>query len=157
MGALENAACFLLICLFLNEVSMGDLNSSATTLPWNVSIITYNVTDQLWSTFAPPWVGTPNVRGTFDILESCILTLIACIYTALHLDVLSKPTWQRFLLEKTKWVLITLLAPEITMATAALQFFHAFGLMCNLKYLQKQQKSSKWSAEADVRNLVCCI
>src|SRR4051812_33110876 len=41
----------------------------------------------LHSTIAPSWVSAPNIRGTSDILYSCLLTLFACIYTALHLNV----------------------------------------------------------------------
>ncbi|KAK3947874.1 hypothetical protein QBC32DRAFT_195255, partial [Pseudoneurospora amorphoporcata] len=33
---------------------------------------------------APPWVSSPNVRGTGDIIISCLVTLIACAYTAIH-------------------------------------------------------------------------
>uniref|UniRef100_A0A0D2YBU7 Uncharacterized protein n=1 Tax=Fusarium oxysporum (strain Fo5176) TaxID=660025 RepID=A0A0D2YBU7_FUSOF len=128
---------------------MGDLNSSTFTQPWNVSIVNYNETDHLWSKFAPPWVGTPNVRGTFDILESCIFTLIACVFTALHLDVIPNPTWQRLLLEKIKWVLLTIVVPEISLLTASNQIGCAWALKSKLKKIQKQQKSSISSPEAD--------
>ncbi|KAJ4032297.1 hypothetical protein NW758_011974 [Fusarium oxysporum] len=128
---------------------MGDLNSSTFTQPWNVSIVNYNGTDHLWSKFAPPWVGTPNVRGTFDILESCIFTLIACVFTALHLDVIPNPTWQRLLLEKIKWVLLTIVVPEISLLTASNQIGCAWALKSKLKKIQKQQKSSISSPEAD--------
>ncbi|KAJ9418212.1 hypothetical protein QL093DRAFT_2566114 [Fusarium oxysporum] len=126
-----------------------DLNSSTFTQPWNVSIVNYNETDHLWSKFAPPWVGTPNVRGTFDILESCIFTLIACVFTALHLDVIPNPTWQRLLLEKIKWVLLTIVVPEISLLTASNQIGCAWALKSKLKKIQKQQKSSISSPEAD--------
>ncbi|RKK13392.1 hypothetical protein BFJ63_vAg991 [Fusarium oxysporum f. sp. narcissi] len=128
---------------------MGDLNSSTFTQPWNVSIVNYNGTDHLWSKFAPPWVGTPNVRGTFDILESCIFTLIACVFTALHLDIIPNPTWQRLLLEKIKWVLLTIVVPEISLLTASNQIGCAWALKSKLKKIQKQQKSSISSPEAD--------
>jgi hypothetical protein len=72
---------------------MVDLNSSIITQPWNMSVVSDNGTDQLRNLVAPAWVGSPNVRGSMDILRSCILTLVACIYTALHLDVPRKTTW----------------------------------------------------------------
>ncbi|KAF5691380.1 hypothetical protein FDENT_3421 [Fusarium denticulatum] len=109
---------------------MGDLNSSNFTQPWQVSILYSNVTD-LNSKFAPPWVGSPNIRGTFDILESCIFTLIACVFTALHLDIIPNSTWQRRLLEKIKWVLLTIMVPS------------------QLKKIQRQQKSSMSSPDDD--------
>ncbi|ENH70802.1 hypothetical protein FOC1_g10005104 [Fusarium oxysporum f. sp. cubense race 1] len=128
---------------------MGDLNSSTFIQPWNVSIVNYNGTDHLWSKLAPSWVGTPNVRGTFDILESCIFTLIACVFTALHLDVLPNPKWQRLLFEKAKWVLLTIVIPEVSILTATNQLFDAWILKSGLKKIQKRQKSSKSSPEAD--------
>ncbi|KAF5622269.1 hypothetical protein F25303_12080 [Fusarium sp. NRRL 25303] len=84
-----------------------------------------------------------------DILQSCILTLIACIYTALHLDILSKPIWQRFLVEKGKWVVITLLAPEISLYTAASQLYYAWSLKSALRKIQKERQSSNRTADAD--------
>ncbi|KAF5696953.1 hypothetical protein FGLOB1_13148 [Fusarium globosum] len=130
---------------------MGDLDSSNFTQPWNISIVNYNGTDHLWSKFAPPWVSSPTVRGTFDILESCIFTLIACIFTALHLDVVSNPTWQRLLFEKAKWVLLTILIPEVSILTATRQYLDARDLKSDLQKIQKQQKSSKSSPDADFK------
>lgn len=136
---------------------MGDLDSSNFTQPWNISIINYNGTDHLLSKFAPPWVSSPTVRGTFDILESCIFTLIACIFTALHLDVVSNPTWQRLLFEKAKWVLLTILIPEVSILTATRQYLDARDLKSDLQKIQKQQKSSKSSPDADVSLVIWCF
>ena len=33
------------------------------------------------------WHSEPNVRGTFSILVSCIVTLSLCVWTALHLNI----------------------------------------------------------------------
>lgn len=74
------------------------------------------------------WVDSPNVRGTLDILQSCVLTLVACIYTALHLDVPLKTAWHEVFLYKLKWVLITLFAPEISVYMAADQLQQAWSL-----------------------------
>ncbi|KAJ4249294.1 hypothetical protein NW757_007872 [Fusarium falciforme] len=74
------------------------------------------------------WVDSPNARGTLDILQSCVLTLVACIYTALHLDVPLKTAWHEVFLYKLKWVLITLFAPEISVYMAADQLQQAWSL-----------------------------
>ncbi|RSM00461.1 hypothetical protein CDV31_011785 [Fusarium ambrosium] len=74
------------------------------------------------------WVDRPNARGTLDILQSCVLTLVACIYTALHLDVPLKTAWYEVFLYKLKWVLITLFAPEISVYMAADQLQQAWSL-----------------------------
>ncbi|KAF5575385.1 hypothetical protein FPANT_11364 [Fusarium pseudoanthophilum] len=127
---------------------MGDVNSSTFIQPWHVSILYYNGTD-LKSKYAPPWVGSPNIRGTFDILESCIFTLIACVFTALHLDIIPNSTWQRRLLEKIKWVLLTIVVPEVSLLTASNQIGCAWDLRSKLRRIQKQQKSSLSSPDDD--------
>ncbi|UPK89719.1 hypothetical protein LCI18_000654 [Fusarium solani-melongenae] len=89
----------------------------------NISL-EYNATKQQNIT----WVDSPNARGTLDILQSCVLTLVACIYTALHLDVPLKTAWHEVFLYKLKWVLITLFAPEISVYMAADQLQQAWSL-----------------------------
>ncbi|EWG52468.1 hypothetical protein FVEG_11210 [Fusarium verticillioides 7600] len=128
---------------------MGDVNSSTFIQPWHVSILYYNGTD-LNSKYAPPWVSSPNIRGTFDILESCIFTLIACVFTALHLDIIPNSTWRRRLLEKIKWVLFTIVTPEVSLLTASNQIGRTWDLRSKLKRIQKQQKSSISSPDEDV-------
>lgn len=74
-----------------------------------------NDTSALRAIVVPNWVNSPNVRGTMDILQSCLLTLVACIYTALHLNVPEKTAWYQILWSKTQWVALTLFAPEIVL------------------------------------------
>ncbi|KAK4454848.1 hypothetical protein QBC34DRAFT_103179 [Podospora aff. communis PSN243] len=80
----------------------------------------------LHATIAPPWVSAPNMRGTSDILWSCLLTLFACIYTALHLNVPPRGAGAIHLLStKCRWGLAALIAPEIVLFYASSQFFEA--------------------------------
>ncbi|KAH8668060.1 hypothetical protein BGZ60DRAFT_564343 [Tricladium varicosporioides] len=86
---------------------------------------------------APPWVEAPSFRGTTDILYSCIITLIACIYTALHLNIpapKSNLVWQ-----KVKWVFAALIAPEIVLYCASSQWIMARNLKKNLRRLRNTQ------------------
>ncbi|KAM5383477.1 hypothetical protein ACJZ2D_002170 [Fusarium nematophilum] len=64
--------------------------SAVDNAPWIVQILHENNTDELQHLIAPILDDTPNIRSTLDILQSCVLTLVACIYTALHLDVPKK-------------------------------------------------------------------
>ena len=68
----------------------------------------------------------PAYRGTFDIAWSCLLTILACIYNAIHLNVPPHNTgkWM-LLLRKVKWATIALFAPEIVLYTATTQFLDA--------------------------------
>ncbi|CCT65167.1 uncharacterized protein FFUJ_04955 [Fusarium fujikuroi IMI 58289] len=111
--------------------------------PWT---ITHSSTDAV----APAWIDSPNIRGTLDILQSCILTLIACIYTALHLDVPVKTAWHYIFLYKLKWVAITLFAPEIALYMAADQLQQAWNLKSKLRSLQKTTPSDADHIDIDM-------
>ena len=74
------------------------------------------------------WVATDCGRGTSDILWSCLATIFLCVWTAIHLSV---PYYcgQQSLSRRQKLVrsgigpaLITVIAPEFMMFTAASEF-----------------------------------
>ena len=74
------------------------------------------------------FVESPNGRGTLDILWSSLFTIFACTWSVLHLNVpeqrLDKyPNWTGYLRWKSKilwtnskWMLITVLAPELLLS-----------------------------------------
>lgn len=92
---------------------------------------------------APVWVASPEIRGTATILWSCILTLIACIFTALHLNVPSNTRKWPMLQEKLKWVLIGLIAPEVVLYLASSQFLDARRLSRELTSLWRLKKQAE--------------
>jgi hypothetical protein len=59
------------------------------------------------------WRPEPDVRGTFSILSSCLITLGLCAWSALHLNVpeSGKATQQFWV--KTRWLLCAVFAPEV--------------------------------------------
>ncbi|KAK1976755.1 hypothetical protein LZ30DRAFT_733762 [Colletotrichum cereale] len=72
------------------------------------------------------WASEPNGRGTFGLICSCVLTLTICVWTALHLNVPAvRSTLRSRALERTKWVLYGIFAPELVVATAAAQYIVA--------------------------------
>jgi hypothetical protein len=74
------------------------------------------------------FVSSADKRGTLDILFSCLFTLVACTWTVQHLNVPEQregrdPGWLgniKWTLKRTwtstKWMLITVLAPEYLLA-----------------------------------------
>ncbi|OTB05042.1 hypothetical protein M426DRAFT_261416 [Hypoxylon sp. CI-4A] len=94
----------------------------------------------LASVIAPPWVSSQGIRSTSDIIWSSVLTLIACIYTALHLNVSTKPDLKRRLLEKAKWVFTTVFVPEIVLLMAFSQYLEARWLVKELNNAHAQMK-----------------
>ncbi|KAL7952271.1 hypothetical protein V8C34DRAFT_299683 [Trichoderma compactum] len=90
---------------------------------------------------APLWVSAPQFRRTMAILQSCILTLVACIYTAIHLNVPPKVDWLSLLVTKAWWGLIALFAPEMVLFSAASQFRDACKFRNALRALQDESKT----------------
>lgn len=99
---------------------------------------------------APGLVSSAIYRGTFDILWSCLLTLTACIYSALHLNIPLPHTPQWSLLwRKVRWAALALIAPEVLVLLAADQYLGA-------RHCQKKLRESTVSRKlitADVRKV----
>ncbi|KAH9208756.1 hypothetical protein DL95DRAFT_479517 [Leptodontidium sp. 2 PMI_412] len=83
------------------------------------------------------FVSSPNSRGTLDILWSSLFTIIACTWTVQHLNVppqrnTCRPGWQGSLKWHTqraftnvKWMLITMIAPEVVIGMACYDYLSA--------------------------------
>lgn len=98
----------------------------------------------LKSEIASSWVLGPKVRGTSDILWSCVVTLIACIYTAIHLNIppAHEGNWH-FIWRKATWVGLALFAPELVLFCAYRQFSEARKLVKELNELRRAQAEVK--------------
>lgn len=72
------------------------------------------------------FVGDPNQRGTYSLVISCLLTLILCVWSALHLNVPhpGDTIWYRFWVN-TRWILTGVYAPELVVFTAWRQWSSA--------------------------------
>lgn len=97
-----------------------------------------NVTDH-----TTPWVASPTVRGSWDLLSSCIITISLCAWTALHLNVPEHGTASRQWLWKTKWLVLGLVAPEMVVYAAWRQRREATRLLQDVrKYLGQPEPLS---------------
>ncbi|KAK6957611.1 hypothetical protein Daesc_000398 [Daldinia eschscholtzii] len=108
----------------------------------------------LQTVIAPSWVSAQGIRGTSDILWSCILTLTACIYTSLHLDIGRESGWKQRLQRKAKWVIIAILAPEIVVFMAFSQLLKARQLVKKLnmeREIRKKKGENNVCPEFDLR------
>lgn len=67
----------------------------------------------------PHWTPDPNTRGTWSLIQTCVITLGLCVYSALHLNVFHHQCrwWMRGLI-RCKWMVIALLAPEFIVYNA---------------------------------------
>jgi hypothetical protein len=81
------------------------------------------------STQTPSFVGyvsEPNIRGTTTLVISCLLTLVLCVWSALHLNVPEEDaTHLRLLLLNIRWIITGVYAPELVVFTAWRQWASA--------------------------------
>lgn len=60
------------------------------------------------------WYPEPRGRGTFNVLSTCLTTMILCVWTAVHLNIPEhNGGMKQSFLRKPGWLLMALLAPEI--------------------------------------------
>ncbi|KAL2214363.1 hypothetical protein CC79DRAFT_1328290 [Sarocladium strictum] len=94
---------------------------------------------------AARWVDSPNDRGTFNIISNCVLTLVLCVWTSIHLNIPavqdgaspgSIPNAHReekvdapFSWKKIKYVILALIMPEVVAAVAFNQWLEQRSLM----------------------------
>lgn len=109
---------------------------------WDVLEANKGNTTALNQLVAPPWVDEPDRRGTFSILLSCTLTLVACVYSALHLNIPEKTDWWSVLKKKVEWALIALVAPELVVCVALYQLVAAWRLKVRLCTYQEGKEKT---------------
>lgn len=63
------------------------------------------------------WKPEPTFRGTWDIIITCLSTLIFCVWSAVHIDIPKNPK-TRTLWPNLGWLLVGLLAPELLLYIA---------------------------------------
>ncbi|KAI0758915.1 hypothetical protein C8Q74DRAFT_272085 [Fomes fomentarius] len=104
------------------------------------------------------WQDEPNFRGTFSILSSCLSTLFLCVWTALHADIPQVDAKLRRFVDKTGWVFIGLVAPELLLWVAFQQRRAAHALTSYAKQrLSSPPVPPTWLAKKirEVRRLMC--
>lgn len=103
------------------------------------------------------FISAPNVRGTLDILWSCLATIIACTYTLLHLNIPEQRDakdrdrgwrgdmkwWWKSMRTSINWTLITVLAPEWYSGTAIQELTDSRRLLRDLNHLPKVQHPAR--------------
>lgn len=94
------------------------------------------------------WFSAPNERGTWDLIISCLLTLVVCVWSALHLNVPTEDSRLRNRnVKRLRWILLGIFAPELVVSTAFAQFLTA-------KWLCREiRKDVKWRKQEVQRAL----
>ncbi|KAF2453671.1 hypothetical protein BDY21DRAFT_123723 [Lineolata rhizophorae] len=66
----------------------------------------------------PPWVESPDIRGTYDLVLSCLTTLSLCAWTAYHPNVHPQNSMGRTFLRRLWWMTVAVFVPEIVLFCA---------------------------------------
>jgi hypothetical protein len=71
------------------------------------------------------WVSSNHSRSTASLLWSCIVALLACLWTVQHPNV--RPQWKMKdrVREQAKWILFSAMAPEVVAYMAMIEYFDA--------------------------------
>ena len=89
------------------------------------------------------YIGDPNGRGTLSLMISCVLTLILCVWSALHLNVPSySQTTPASFLTQFRWIITGVYAPELVVFTAWRQWSSARLLSSLVERLEKAGKQA---------------
>jgi hypothetical protein len=95
------------------------------------------------SNLAHGWVYEPNGRGTFDILQSCLVTTFLCSWSALFLNVpAERKRSLAFVVHKARWMLFAVAFPEVLTGMAAEQWRSACQSVEDFSRLEKHWESA---------------
>ena len=133
-------------------------NESSTSNDTDFGVGFRNNTDVPRNVYISSWMPTAKVRGTSDVLWSCVVTLTLCVYTAIHLNI--PPAGEghfAFWLRKTKWVMLAIFAPEIVIYTAFQQRLEARNTIRELNKLKNERSFSQTDTEKTVQTLLSAL
>ncbi|KAL6705324.1 hypothetical protein ACN47E_007134 [Coniothyrium glycines] len=107
------------------------------------------------------WRPAPTERGTMSILSSCIITLLLCVYTCLHLNIPEhgKAEWYHLARMKLYWILLGIFAPEFVAYVAVNDWLKAKNLTARMGDLLENtatensiQRASEHDAQIPLSN-----
>jgi hypothetical protein len=91
------------------------------------------------------WVSENNNRGTWSLIQTCLITLGLCVYSAVHLNCFQSncPLWMKYVV-RGKWLIVALLAPEFIVFNAWSQRRQAVRLARILRRRSGQEEPKSW-------------
>ena len=81
------------------------------------------------------WVDEPNGRGTWGLIQNCLVTLFLCIYTAIHLNISPHQTRKKSWLRRIGASLLASAIPEFMFVYALSQWSLAKQLQWRLNHI----------------------
>ena len=74
------------------------------------------------------WTDNPNMRGTLDIIFSCLSTIVLCVWSVQHLNVPSKHD-RGITIRKCQWAVLNILTPEFLFMIAINEALNTYRAM----------------------------
>ncbi|KAK0102293.1 hypothetical protein ONS95_005916 [Cadophora gregata] len=93
------------------------------------------------------WTSGPQVRGTFDILWTCISTLALCVWTAVHPNISCVSSGRRAFMVRLGMMAVAVVLPEIIISAAWRQLKSAQWLRAEINALHMQTQKKRQNAE----------
>ena len=104
-------AVFLYLLAMINHAASHDISAQLAAANGD--------TTKLKTQIVSGYIDLAKTRGTFDIVWSCLVTLTACIYSAIHLDVPAPNKGKlSLLLLKVALAASALVVPELVVSYA---------------------------------------
>lgn len=116
-----------LICFALIQSGVFALVLSTTTGPIPITTVPMSFANFVSpSDASPACIYLANCRTLLSIVQSCLLTIFACVWVAVHRNIPGpRQKWIVVYLECVKVVILTLLVPEWILAWAVRQYLRA--------------------------------
>ncbi|KZW01080.1 hypothetical protein EXIGLDRAFT_693833 [Exidia glandulosa HHB12029] len=99
------------------------------------------------------WQQGSNSRGSYDIVSLCASTLLICVWSAVHVDIPTRQTFQSTYVKRIGWLVVGMVLPEMLVITALGQLIVARELVKAAQtYLPATQPASPslWRIYVDV-------
>ncbi|KAI5843781.1 hypothetical protein DFP73DRAFT_63848 [Morchella snyderi] len=102
------------LCILYSIVSFFALVLDSTLVHAAPMTNPRNTTEPASTFFVP----SPRGRGTLDIFFTCIITLVLCVWTAVHPNIVTDPSIIRCLKHRATYMVLGLLIPECVLGVA---------------------------------------
>ncbi|XPS70735.1 hypothetical protein M3J09_002937 [Ascochyta lentis] len=92
------------------------------------------------------WISGKSTRGTWNLIQTCVITLGLCVYSAVHLNCFQRGCsyWMKIVV-RGKWLLVALLAPEFIVFNAWSQRRQAVRLARMMRKRSGQEEPKSWA------------
>ena len=108
----------------------------------------------------PLWSLPDTRRSTWALIETCILTLVLCSWTAIHLDIPPpnrRRSFSTWIWKRLKWSIVGILAPEYLLWIAFMEYWESRQICLELEKVEKEKMEKGMKLNASASQTVQCL